>query len=62
MVFYWKDKTENQTTFAEELLSCNSVSSIQIASAFVSTEGANLLHQMKEQYRLSRENITLYLS
>jgi len=61
-MFYWKGKTENQKTLTEELLSCKSIQSMQIASAFVSWKGVEILRLMKEKYNLPKERIILYLS
>lgn len=61
-MFYWKQKTNSGTTLEDELLNCNSVGKILIASAFLSREGIRILQQIKDAYSLQKENITLYLS
>ncbi len=61
-MFYWKGKTENNLTLTEELLSCGSIKSIQIATAFISAEGVAIVRQLLEKYQLSKERILLYLS
>lgn len=61
-MFYWKGKTDNNLTLTEELLSCGSIKSIQIATAFISTEGVAIVRQLLVKYHLSKERLFLYLS
>jgi HKD family nuclease len=61
-MFYWKQKTESGTTLENELLNCQSVTNVYIASAFLSREGIRILEKIKNTYSLRRENIQLYLS
>ncbi|MHB1453904.1 MAG: phospholipase D family protein [Saccharofermentanales bacterium] len=61
-MFYWKGKTGNNLTLSEELLSCGSIKSVQIATAFLSGDGVAVVRQLIEKYQLTKERITLYLS
>lgn len=61
-MFYWKDKTINNLTLSEELLSCGPIKSVKIATAFISNEGVGIINQIISLYQLSKERITLYLS
>ena len=61
-MFYWKDKTQNNMTLTEELLSCDSVRTVHIATAFISADGVDLVYQLAEKHSLSKEHITLCLS
>jgi HKD family nuclease len=60
-MYYWNQVSENQT-LKHELLAVKGVRKVQIATAFLSKEGVNLLVEMKQVYKLKKENITLYLS
>lgn len=61
-MYYWKDKTEQGTTLEEELLNCNQLKNIHIASAFLSRAGIEIMRKMATKYKLKPENILLYLS
>lgn len=61
-MFYWKDKTQNERTLAEELLSCDSIRTVHIATAFLEADGVAIVHQLTDKHSLSKEHITLYLS
>jgi HKD family nuclease len=61
-MFYWKEKTETGTTLEAELLSCNSVKKVAIATAYLSSHGIKTLQEIKTKYSLQRKDISLYLS
>lgn len=61
-MYYWKYKTEAGTTLENELLTCESVSGVIIASAFLSEDGIRILRQIRDIYSLKKKDITLYLS
>ena len=61
-MFYWKGKTQNGLSLTDELLSCDSLITVYIATAFISADGVDILRQLAEKHNLSKQNITLYLS
>lgn len=61
-MFYWRGKTQNNLTLAEELLSCNSIKAAHIATAFISNAGVDIMRQLAEKHSLPKERITIYLS
>jgi len=61
-MFYWKNKTANDKTLIEEMMSADAVSSVQIATAFLSQAGVDVLRQLADKYGLSPDKTILYLS
>lgn len=61
-IFYWHHKNEKGKTLREELLSCDKVSKIKIATAYLSMEGIKVISELKEKYNLNINNIEVYIS
>ncbi|RSC94245.1 NgoFVII family restriction endonuclease [Clostridium butyricum] len=61
-IFYWHHKNEKGKTLSEELLSCDKVSKIKIATAYLSMEGIKVISELKEKYNLNINNIEVYIS
>ena len=61
-IFYWHHKNESGKTLREELLSCDKVSKIKIATAYLSMEGIKVISELKEKYNLNINNIEVYIS
>ena len=61
-MFYWKSKTQNGLTLTDELLLCNSVRTVHIATAFISADGIDIVCRLAKKHSLSKYDITLYLS
>lgn len=57
-MFYW----HGENKLERELLSCESLKNIKIATAFISNTGVSILKKMQLQYQLSKQNIIVYLS
>jgi len=60
-VFLWNDKSDDSDYLADELLSCTSVERLQIATAYFSKTGLEILVRMIERYNLRRDKVTIFL-
>ena len=60
--FYWHSKVDNGNTLKGELLGLDNVTMVNIASAYFSNEGLEILEELKDKYSLKKRNIYLYLS
>ena len=61
-MFHWNRQTRESKTIKDELLTVMGARKVRIATAFLSSEGASTLEEMKQTYKLKNTDITLYLS
>lgn len=61
-IFYWHNKNEKGKTLEDELLNCDKVSKVKIATAYLSKEGIKIISKLKKKYNLSRNSIEVYIS
>lgn len=60
--YYWHGKSNRGKTLEEELLNVDGVTEVQIATAFLSSNGVAILSKLKEHYNLQKEDIKLFIS